>query len=157
MSLSSGIKKALERSNFRSAAEFARAIGMNETQMPRYLSGKSEPSASILAKMAKALGCSMDTLMYGGEESSEYSFIELYSLHPFSSEPIYHKKVMDRAMLDSLKILDALSIELGAEQHVTFTQQVYEYYLQCLDSDEQQPEPSNVVSIAQEIAKRKVS
>ena len=46
-----------------SQAQLAEAVGCLQKDISRYESGKHEPRALTLKKMAQALGCSMDDLV----------------------------------------------------------------------------------------------
>ena len=48
-------------------AEFARDIGISQSQLSRYEKGKSEIGAEILLRMAKKFGKSMEWLLTGEE------------------------------------------------------------------------------------------
>ena len=48
-------------------AEFARDIGISQSQLSRYEKGKSEIGAEILLRMAKKFGKSMEWLLTGDE------------------------------------------------------------------------------------------
>lgn len=46
-------------------AEFARLAGITEASISRYITGKQEPRAAELHRMARALGLSMERLLMG--------------------------------------------------------------------------------------------
>lgn len=48
--------------------EFAKKLHITEVSVSRYISGQRIPKATLLYRMAKALGCTMEDLCYGLEE-----------------------------------------------------------------------------------------
>jgi len=48
--------------------EFAGKLHITEVSVSRYISGQRIPKATLLYRMAKALGCTMEDLCYGLEE-----------------------------------------------------------------------------------------
>ena len=55
------LNKMIHRKNI-SQKEFAEKLGITNTMVSRYLSGKSLPGYSLLKKMAKVLDCTVDDL-----------------------------------------------------------------------------------------------
>lgn len=47
----------------RTQQELADLIGINQSQLQRYLSGRSEPTAAVVARMARRLSVSADYLL----------------------------------------------------------------------------------------------
>lgn len=98
MDISSNIKRIREAKNL-SQKEVISAIGMGAAQYSRIENGKTDPSVSTLAKIAKALGISMAELFYDND-----------SLHEVSS--------MDKTLMERVTLIDSLSKE---EQRTLFT------------------------------------
>ncbi len=53
-----------------SQRELARAVGLTDTTMGRYINGQRQPSAYALLRIANVLGVTMEKLMHGiGDEN----------------------------------------------------------------------------------------
>jgi len=48
---------------------FAKALGVSQSTISRWLSGEREPSASDLARIAEYAGCSADQILFGETDS----------------------------------------------------------------------------------------
>ena len=70
MELHERIRWLLERNGL-SQADLARATGVAETTISRYLSGKRRPKAPFLGKLAKLFGVSMYWLAFGEQDVVE--------------------------------------------------------------------------------------
>ena len=98
MDISGNIKRIREAKNL-SQKEVISAIGMGAAQYSRIENGKTDPSVSTLAKIAKALGISMAELFYDND-----------SLREVSS--------MDKTLMERVSLIDSLTKE---EQKTLFT------------------------------------
>lgn len=55
----------------RSQQEFAEYLGINQSQLQKYLNGRVDPSAAILAKIALRMGVSVDYLLGLSDAANE--------------------------------------------------------------------------------------
>lgn len=96
ISLSSALKKVREAKGL-SQKELANLIGMAQAQYSRIESGKTDPSFSVVVKIAKALGLTISELFQADEI--------------FSDTNSYDKTLMEKLrLLDSLDEVEKKSI-----------------------------------------------
>lgn len=96
VSLSSALKKVREAKGL-SQKELANLIGMAQAQYSRIESGKTDPSFSVVVKIAKALGLTISELFQADEI--------------FSDTNSYDKTLMEKLrLLDSLDEVEKKSI-----------------------------------------------
>lgn len=55
--------RLLELQGDRSQQEFASRLGINQSQLQKYLSGRTEPTAAVVARMSRGAGVSSDWLL----------------------------------------------------------------------------------------------
>lgn len=119
-------------SHFRSSAEFAKKIGVDRSQVRRWLDGENIPRAEILLMIAKELNCDCHYLLTGAR--SEYADINrVTGLTDHAINTISKLKLMEGryAPVCDLKTSEILSIALSDECFVSALAD----YLSCPDID----------------------
>lgn len=69
-SIGGNIREALDRAGM-SQRQLALRSGMDEAQVSKYVHDRAEPKAISLARLARALGCTTDSLLEGGGRVSD--------------------------------------------------------------------------------------
>ena len=109
MELHERIRWLLEK-NGMSQADLARSIGVAETTISRYLSGKRRPKAPFLGKVAKLFGVSMYWLAFGQQDVAEgYSAVRNIVARNAVS-------LTDEQRLELMRIITEASVKLEAQK-----------------------------------------